>query len=66
MNFYEALRFCYEEDLPIKQKDGERMCRFVGREDGVSVLVNENRKPPLITSRMLKAEWEEADVREKV
>jgi len=64
MNFYEALRFCFEEDLPIKRVGKETIYGFVTDYQRLYKFVDELGNIPEITSDMLKAEWEEADVRE--
>lgn len=66
MDFFAALRLCWKEGLPIKRKDKETIYGFVQRSDRRQVFVDEWTSPPEITSDMLGAEWEEADVREKV
>lgn len=58
MNFYEALRFCYEEGPPIKRKDNGTVYGFVQKSDGRQVFVDEWTSPPIITSDMIDAEWE--------
>jgi hypothetical protein len=66
MNFYEALRFCFEESLPIKRKDNNLIYGFFEERPGIVVFVDEWRNTPNFADGLLEAEWEEADVREKV
>jgi hypothetical protein len=60
MDFFEALRFCWQEDLPIKRINHDEVYEFAERA-GRIVFVDQNLDVPPITADMVVDIWEMAE-----